>query len=63
MKTSELIALLQRQLHMSGDLDVFLCTGNDDAVYAVLEAEYCVTEEDEFPDSWNMPESFVKISA
>lgn len=63
MRTSKLIALLQKQLEKSGDLEVFLATGNDDAVYEVVELEYYVPEEDEFPPSWNMPESFIKLSA
>jgi antitoxin component of RelBE/YafQ-DinJ toxin-antitoxin module len=63
MKTSELIALLQKQLKQNGDLPVFLNTGNDDDMWAAQVTEYHATEKGEFPKSWNMPETFLKICA
>lgn len=63
MKTSELIEALKVQLELLGDLPVFLNTGNDDDMYEVLATEYHLTEDGEFPRSWKMPESFVKIMA
>lgn len=61
MKTSELIEVLKTQLQKNGDLEVFFNSGNDDSMWSAQEVEYHVTEEDEFPKSWRMPESFVKI--
>lgn len=61
MKTSELIALLQKQLKKSGDLDVFIAS--DDKLYSAEEVEYEVAEAGDYPRSWNMPESFLKILA
>jgi hypothetical protein len=63
MKTSKLIALLQNSLKQNGDLPVFLNTGNDDYMWAVLATEYHETEDGEFPKSWRMPEVFLKLSA
>ena len=61
MKTSELIEVLKAQLQKNGDLPVFLNTGNDDDMYEVMATEYHLTEDGEFPKSWRMPESFVKL--
>ena len=63
MKTSELIEVLKTQLQKNGDLEVFFNSGNDDSMWSAQEVEYHATEEDEFPRSWNMPESFLKILA
>ena len=63
MKTSELIEVLKTQLELLGDLPVFLNTGNDDDMYEVMATEYHLTEDGEFPKSWRMPESFLKILA
>lgn len=63
MKTSQLIALLQKSLKQDGDLPVFLNTGNDDDMWQVMAAEYHATEDGEFPRSWNMPEAFLKLYA
>ena len=61
MKTSELIALLKKELKKSGDLDVFLNSGNDDAMYSPFDVGFHETEKGEFPRSWNMPRNFIKI--
>ncbi len=63
MKTSQLIALLQKSLKQDGDLPVFLNTGNDDDMWKVMVAEYHETEDGEFPKSWRMPETFLKLCA
>ncbi len=63
MKTSQLIALLQKSLKQDGDLPVFLNTGNDDDMWKVIAAEYHETEDGEFPRSWRMPETFLKLYA
>ena len=62
MKTSELIEVLKTQLQKNGDLEVFISTG-DAMVYSAEEVEYAVAEAGDYPRSWNMPESFLKILA
>jgi len=61
MKTSELIEVLKTQLQKNGDLEVFFNSGNDDSMWSAQEVDCHVTEKGEFPRSWRMPESFVKI--
>lgn len=63
MKTSELIALLQKSLKQNGDIDVMFEDGNCDSVWQIVDAECHVTEDGEFPKSWHMPEAFLKLYA
>jgi len=63
MKTSQLIAVLQKSLKQDGDLPVFLNTGNDDDMWEPYTAIAHQTEDGEFPKSWRMPEAFLKLCA
>ncbi len=63
MKTSQLIALLQKSLKQDGDLPVYLNTGNDDDMWEPMATQYHVTEDGEFPKSWKMPKVFLKLYA
>ena len=63
MKTSELIALLQKSLKQNGDIDVMINAEPRNDLWEIMEVEYHVTEDGEFPRSWNMPEAFLKLSA
>ena len=57
MRVSQLIQQLQTLQEQHGDLPVMV--GNDEgSVWDCALASYHVTEEDEFPADWNMPEGF-----
>lgn len=62
MKTSELINLLQKQLAETGDREVFFNSRNDDDMWAMVDVQYHVTEQGEFPRSWRMPQTFTLIT-
>lgn len=57
MQVSQLIQQLQAFQEQHGDIPVMV--GNDDGdVWDCVIATHHVTEEDEFPADWNMPEGF-----
>ena len=57
MQVSLLIKQLQALQEQHGDIPVMV--GNDDGnVWDCVIATHHVTEEDEFPADWNMPEGF-----
>jgi hypothetical protein len=63
MQVSELIERLQTLKEQHGDVPVMV--GNDDGdVWDCIIATHYVTEQDEFPSNWNMPEGFefIKLS-
>ena len=63
MKISELVARLNTLKAVHGDVDVMFCADRE-GTYSAERVDFRVAEEDEYPDSWNMPEGteFVEIT-
>lgn len=58
MKINALIKKLEQLQAMHGNLDVMYQDGDGDSMWPVEHLAFHETEEDEFPEAWNMPKGY-----
>ena len=58
MKIVKLISDLKQLESIYGNIEVMFDSDENDSMRSIDGLEYRMAEEDEFPESWNMPEGF-----
>lgn len=64
MKISTLIETLKKIQEINGDnIEVLYQDGDGDSIWEIMRVEVRFSADECFPEEWNMPDKFVRISA